>query len=371
MIGNIIGLDYTGTVALENGSSTAGNGIGTGATGDTIGGTIAADRNIISGNYLRGIQLNGTDEVVEGNYIGTDITGMMAIGNGVISGYAAMYVSGSDNTIGGSVAGAGNLLDGSGTEGIRLDSTSSVDNLVAGNYIGVNKAGTGALGNKLYGVLISNGATGNTIGGPTTAYANVISGNSDPGVDVDGAATSGDIVADDWIGTDAGGTGTLLNASDALEITNSASALVQGSFTGNVLDQGTLGFFGPPSVITIAGNYTQSSAGTLDVDLGGASASQYDQLQVSGTATFAGTLDVSLLNGFSISPLEEFQIVTYGTFSGAFTTDDYPNGVTLYPGYGPTSLFLYSTPFEQVTNTSDTGAGSLRQAMTSADALEQ
>ena len=128
--------------------------------------------------------------------------------------------------------------------------------------------------------MISNGATGNTIGGPTTAYANVISGNTDPGVDVDGAATTGDVVANDWVGTDAGGTGTLLNGSDALEITNGASALVQGSFTGNVLNQGTLGFFGAPSVITITGNFTQSSAGTLDVDLGGTSLSQYDQLQV-------------------------------------------------------------------------------------------
>ncbi len=369
VIGNIIGLDPTGTVALENGSDTDGNGISTGSTGDTIGGTIAADRNIISGNYLRGITLGGTDEVVEGNFIGTDITGIIAIGNGLLPGYAAMYVSGSGNTIGGTVAGARNLLDGSGTEGIRLDSTTSVDNLVAGNYIGVNVAGTGALGNHLFGVLISNGATGNTIGGPSTAYANVISGNSNFGVDVDGATTTGDVVANDWIGTDAGGTGTLLNANGALVITNGASTLAEGSFTGAVSNQGSLGFFGAPSIITITGNYTQSSAGTLDADLGGTSLSQYDQLQVSGTATLAGTLNVDLLSSFTISPLEEFQIVTYGTVSGTFTTETYPSGDTLYPGYGPTSLFLYSTPFELVTTTADSGAGSLRQAITTADGL--
>ncbi len=368
VIGNIIGLDPTGTVALENGSSTAGGGIGTSSTGDTIGGTIAADRNIISGNYLRGITLSGTDEVVEGNYIGTDITGMVAIGNGLVPGYAAMYVSGSNNIVGGTVAGAGNLLDGSGTEGIRLDTATSIDNLVAGNYIGVNAAGTGALGNHLFGVLISNGATGNTIGGPTTAYANVISGNLNYGVDVDGAATTG-VVANDWIGTDAGGTGTLLNANGALDISNGASALAEGSMTGAVSNQGTLGFFGAPSVITITGNYTQSSAGVLDVDFGGTSLTEYDQLQVSGTATLAGTLNVDLINGFTISPLQEFQIVTYGTVSGTFATNNYPAGDTLYPGYGPTSLFLYSTPFELVTATADSGAGSLRQAITTANGL--
>ena len=218
-------------------------------------------------------------------------------------------------------------------------------------------------------MLISNGATGNTIGGPTTAYANVISGNLDPASTRMGPRQP----ATSWPTIGLGPTPAerrVLNGSDALAITNGASVLVQGSFTGNVSNQGTLGFFGPPSVITITGNYTQNSAGTLDVDLGGTSLSQHDQLQVSGTATLAGTLDVALIDGFSISPLEEFQIVTYGTVSGTFTTDEYPNGVTLYPGYGPTSLFLYSTPFELVTNTADTGAGSLRQAMTSADGAE-
>ena len=80
-------------------------------------------------------------------------------------------------------------------------------------------------------------------------------------------------------------------------------------------------------------------------------------------------MSVALINGFSISPLEEFQILTYGVVSGTFTTDTYPNGVTLYPGYGPTSLFLYSTPFALVTNTADSGAGSFRQAITTADGL--
>ena len=70
-----------------------------------------------------------------------------------------------------------------------------------------------------------------------------------------------------------------------------------------------------------------------------------------------------------ISPLEEFQVLTYGVLSGTFATYVYPNGLTLYPGFGPTSLFLYSTAFELATTTADTGAGSLRQAITTADGL--
>ncbi len=427
ILGNIIGLDETGTVALGNGSSTIGNGVTLNGSLDTIGGTIAADRNIISGNYLRGVQVGGTSELVEGNYIGTDITGIVGLGNGLIAGYAGVYISSADNTIGGTVAGAGNLLDDSGTEGIRIDTTAATGNLVAGNEIGVNAAGNAlpnhfwgmlistasantiggtvvaaanvisgndfegidisgsdnlvegneigtnpagnvALGNS-GGVIINNGGTGNTIGGATTAAANVISGNTAYGIQVDGSTTIGNVVANNFVGTGPQGSGTLLNSGGALEITNSAAVLAQGGFTGNVLNQGTLGFWNPPGVTTITGNFTQSSAGTLDVDLGGSSPAEHDQLQVSGTATLAGALDVTLIDGFSISPLEEFQILTYGTLSGAFASEQYPSGVTLFPGYGPTSLFLYSTPFELVTTTADTGAGSLRQAITAADGL--
>ena len=427
ILGNIIGLDETGTVALGNGSSTIGNGVSLDGSLDTIGGTIAADRNIISGNYLRGVQVAGTSELVEGNYIGTDITGLVGLGNGLIPGYAGVYVSAANNTIGGTVAGAGNVIDDSGTEGIRIDTAVATGNLIAGNEIGVNAAGN-ALPNHLFGILIStatdntiggtvaaaanvisgndldgieiygsdnlvegneigtdptgtvalanrngvvidSGGTGNTIGGATTATANLISGNTGYGIQVDGSTTTGNVVANNFVGTGAHGSGTVLNSGGALEITNGAAVLVQGGFTGDVLNQGTLGFWNPPGVITITGNYTQSSAGTLDVDLGGTSAAEHDQLQVSGTATLAGALDVTLINGFSISPLEEFQVLTFSVVSGAFATDQYPNGVTLYPGYGPTSLFLYSTPFELVTNTADAGVGSLRQAITTANGL--
>ena len=51
----------------------------TDSTGDTIGGTAAADRNVISGNGGNGITLNGSSgSTIEGNYIGTDATGALA-----------------------------------------------------------------------------------------------------------------------------------------------------------------------------------------------------------------------------------------------------------------------------------------------------
>ncbi len=316
VLGNIVGLDSTGTISVPNGSPTGADGIDVSdSSSNTIGGTIAADRNIISGNFLRGLDISGSPasaNLVEGNFIGTDISGTVAVGNGVTQGYGGVYIAAAGNTIGGTVAGAGNVIAGNGANGIRLDTSAASDNLVAGNEIGTNAAGTAALANATVGVLISNGGTGNTIGGATTAFANVISGNTSYGIQVDGSTTTGNIVANNWVGTGPGGSGSLPNGSGALGITNGAGVLAQGAFTGNVVNQGTLGFWNAPGVITITGNYTQSSAGTLDVDLGGTSLSEVDQLQVSGTATLAGTLDVNLIDGFSVSPLEEFQILTYG-----------------------------------------------------------
>ena len=88
--GNFIGTTANGLSALPNTtwvSSTTflGNGVEiAGAASNTIGGTTVADRNIISGNVGNGVYINGTtatNNVVEGNYIGTDATGNVGLGN--------------------------------------------------------------------------------------------------------------------------------------------------------------------------------------------------------------------------------------------------------------------------------------------------
>jgi hypothetical protein len=73
--------------------------------------------------------------------------------------------------------------------------------------------------------------------------------------------------------------------------------------------------------LTITGNYTQGSGGTLSVKIGGATAgTQYDQLAVGGTATLNGTLNVSLLGGFTPNSGEMFQPLTSTAESGTFAS---------------------------------------------------
>ena len=199
--GNYIGTDAAGTVALANGrygvyileagipadvGTTSAGGATTSGSGDTsgsgggksnvVGGTAAGAGNVISGNGASGIYISGgTLDIVAGNVVGMNAAGTATIPNGNDGVELANGASG--NTIG-----AGNVI--SGNVGSGVDLSSATGNLVEGNFIGTDITGTmtfapsGApFGNSLAGVTLEQSSTGNTIGGTTAGAANVISGN--------------------------------------------------------------------------------------------------------------------------------------------------------------------------------------------------
>ena len=120
--GNYLGVDITGTMAFPNGDGSvtdAGVRIN-GGMGSTIGGSTAADRNIISGNDETGIFLTSSAQGnrIIGNYIGTDVTGTVAIpnqGEGI-----RLDASPTNNTIGGPTSGERNIISGNTTVGITI-----------------------------------------------------------------------------------------------------------------------------------------------------------------------------------------------------------------------------------------------------------
>src|SRR5262249_30285788 len=102
--GNFIGIDVRGTVALGNWDiSYDADGLRfVGGSGNTVGGTTAAARNVISGNEGIGLSFwSGTNNTVQGNYIGTNAAGTAAVGNGQVSGYGGVNLGGTNNHIGG------------------------------------------------------------------------------------------------------------------------------------------------------------------------------------------------------------------------------------------------------------------------------
>jgi hypothetical protein len=163
------------------------NGAGAGPDADglliTVGGSVV--RGLVINRFsLNGIELqNGGGNILEGNYIGTDATGVLPLGNGI-----GVLISSSNNTIGGSAAGTGNVIAGNLGDGIFI--SDSTANVLQGNKIGTDPSGTINLGNAGTGVHLLN-ASGNTIGGTPEGASNVIAYNSNDGVLVDSGSANG------------------------------------------------------------------------------------------------------------------------------------------------------------------------------------
>ena len=176
--GNYIGTNAAGTSALGNTL----DGVTVRSAGNQIGGAAAGAGNLISGNGETGVYLlesGARNNVIEGNRIGTDAAGNTAVPNGY---YGVIAYSGaSSNRIGGTAAGAGNLVSGNANEGVVLTDGAN-DNRVEGNRIGTNAAGTGSLPNLKHQVRIEN-ASGNTVGGTAAGAGNVIAHAATAGYD--------------------------------------------------------------------------------------------------------------------------------------------------------------------------------------------
>src|SRR5439155_164049 len=142
--------------------------------------------------------------LIQGNFIGTSANGTSAIGNYS----SGVYISGSpNNTIGGTTASARNIISG-GTQyfgaGVTINGSSASGNTVQGNYIGTDVNGTTSLANSYYGIQIAD-APSNTIGGTDAAARNIISGNGNSGINISGNPASGNTVQGNFIGTAADG----------------------------------------------------------------------------------------------------------------------------------------------------------------------
>lgn len=235
--GNFLGIDLGGDGKSFPGPVAKANSVGVRVetAGNTIGGVTPADRGVVSGNSFVEIYLIGpgaTANTVEGNYVGTNPSGTATLsipggGDGVDIDFGA-----SNNTVGGTSAGARNVLSGNGASGVRIAAAGSNNNLIEGNFIGTDASGSKAVGNAFHGVLLHRGVTGNTVGGTTPDARNVISGNLLHGVAIADAATSGNLVAGDFIGTDAVGSSDLGNGIEGVSIAADAFNNTVGGSVG-------------------------------------------------------------------------------------------------------------------------------------------
>lgn len=261
--GNYIGTDKNGMAAIGGGGVAV-----VGNSGVTIGGASAATANLISGNGSTGIVINSTaPSVVQGNFIGTNAAGTAALGN---IGNGGIHIFNSDgNLIGGTTAGAGNLISGNAPFGILIVGGST--NTVQGNFVGTNAAGTAAIGNGA-GVSIEGASHDNLVGGTAAASRNLISGNVGSGVVINIAANNfANRVEGNFIGTQANGTSALGNGSAGIGVTSGVNQSIGGAAAGagNIIafnGGGGVLVAGTAAGIAILGNQIHDN-GKLGIDL--------------------------------------------------------------------------------------------------------
>ena len=355
--GNVVEGDYIGTNLNGSGAAESGNVTGVeienGAMDNTIGGTAAADRDVISGNSNDGVLIEGpgTDgNVVEGDDIGTNAGGTAPIGNGYAG--VAIQDGASDNTIGGTASGAADVISGNATYGVLIYgtdyttlSTETAHNVVEGDFIGTNdngSSGGGSLANT-DGVDIASGATDNTVGGAAAADRDVISGNSYAGVLISDPATEGNVVEGDDIGTNAGGStpigngyagvviqsdasdntigGTAARASDVISANGTYGVLISDS-DDNVVEGDFIGTNDNGSSDTSSTGAMLGNADGVDVENGAANNT------IGGTTTAArDVLSGNSLDGAQLSDSGPGNVIEgddIGTNAGA--TAGIPNG---------------------------------------------
>ena len=232
--GNLVGTDSTGTFPIPNrygiqlSVTATGTRIGTNADGvrDEI------ERNVISGNQLAGIIVSGASasgNTIAGNLIGVDQTGTVAVPN-LLHGIS-IDGSASSNTIGGTRLSARNIISGNSQAGILL-TNAAANNVVLGNFIGVDVTGERVIGNARTGISINNAAANNIVGGSSVAARNVISGNMLSGVEVASAGTLNNTIAGNFIGLGSSGTTAIGNGLHGVALFGGAGTMV-GGFTLN------------------------------------------------------------------------------------------------------------------------------------------
>ena len=153
-----------------------------------------------------------------------DATGTNILGNAV---NGLTIDNASSNTVGGTISGAGNLISGNTNYGIEIYNAAATANLVQGNYIGTDMRGSAARSNRFWGIHIKS--SGNTIGGVGTGAGNLISGNLQGGIFLDGANAANNVIQGNWIGTAAGGTTGLGNGGSGIGISSAPGNMIGGT----------------------------------------------------------------------------------------------------------------------------------------------
>ena len=386
--GNFLGTGIDGGVTPATKNANSGVSIGNLSATATysnniIGGTLAADKNLIAGNGV-GISLDtdAAGTTIQRNLIGTNKAGTVAQPNDI----AGIKVGQATATlIGGVAAGAGNVISGNTGPGIELSAGSGTT--IQKNFIGTNAQGSSALPNMRGGVNAHDGVTGGAILG------NTIAGNSLFGIALGGVggSASGMNIKGNFIGTNSGGA-QLANTGDAISIGFSSSGNTIGGTAGG--DGNTIAFNDGAGVEildgqgnSILGNsihdnkglgiHLQGGGGVFgvlqndagDSDMGANGKQNHPLLQTFNNTGSAITLD----GQFTSAPNTTYRIEFFGMAPTQIDDSGYGEGTVFLGSLSVTTDNTGFTPLNFNTNISlpaDTAFSATATNMTTGDTSE-
>jgi len=310
--GNYIGIRSNGVTPEGNAHGVV---VSHQASLNMIGGLDSAARNIISGNSGFAIIVSdgAFKNQVAGNYLGADSTGTNGPGNHL--GGVIVHSGARENVIGGDILLQGNLISANHGHGVELTGSDVTENRVDGNMIGTTADGRFPLGNHGDGILVTDGAHHNLIGGPNAESGNLISGNDGSGVHLSGSGVTGQVITANWIGTSLAGYGHLGNGwsdGDGVLIDSGASA-------------NTIGGSLPANRNVISANYRfgvqLSGSGTSDNRVMG----NYIGLNAGGTSSLGNAVGVGISGGAQSNMIGGLTKIEGNVISGN-RSDDFPYG---------------------------------------------
>ncbi len=261
------------------------------------------------------IAINSANNTVEDCWIGLDATGSTTVPGNAAGGITISTAGATGNVIGGFAAGTRNVIARNGGPGVRIESDAS-GNRVRGNYIGTNPGANVAAANSLDGVQILSAGSGNRI------ENNVISGNTNNGIRLEGASTTGTLIEGNLIGTHGSGLTGIGNGQNGILITSGAASNTVGGTTAVQRN-------------VIAGN---GQAGSDGIELNGTG--------VTGTNVFGNYIGLDASGTAALSNGQDGILVTAGAGSatlGAATATPGSNGGNVIGGNGRNGIRLEGT----------------------------
>ena len=258
---------------------------------------------------------NGTSATIVIELSGTNVAGSEAP--------PGLQLSGSNNTVEGLAIGGGFLY------GIEVGGSG---NVVRGNFIGTDAAGTSARTNRIYGVIVRGGASGNQIGGPEPAERNLISGNTgnagDNGTGVGvGTGSNENVVRGNTIGTARDGTTPLPNARGVIILSGAFGNAVSDNLVAENSGDGVLIQQSGSDGNTIEGNDILSNAGP-GVAISGDMVDGPEGNQISGNTIASNGGDGVTIFGGTPAPRRNSILGNTIQTNGGLGIDLGPNGVT-------------------------------------------